>query len=338
MSKPQQRVLTGVTTTGIPHLGNYVGAIRPAITASQKADTQSFFFLADYHGIIKCHDPKLIHESTQAVAATWLACGLDPERTTFYRQSDIPEILELNWILTCITAKGLMNRAHAYKAAVQDNLDKGQDDQDHQIEMGLYSYPILMTADILMFKANDVPVGRDQIQHVEMARDIAGRFNHRFKELFVLPEAKIDEGVEILVGLDGRKMSKSYGNTIPLFESEKKLQKSVNKIVTNLKEPGEPKQPDESPLFEIYKAFSTEQETAEFTRMLADGLAWGEAKKLLGAKLNAELAPQRERYESLMASPADIEDILQAGAHKARAQARVLLNQVREAVGISRLK
>ncbi len=336
MSK--KRVLTGVTTTGIPHLGNYVGAIRPAIRAARQENTESYLFLADYHGIIKCHDPKLIHESTQAVAATWLACGLDPERTTFYRQSDIPEILELNWILTCITAKGLMNRAHAYKAAVQDNLDKGQDDQDHQIEMGLYSYPILMTADILMFKANDVPVGRDQIQHVEMARDIAGRFNHRFKELFVLPEAKIDEGVEILVGLDGRKMSKSYGNTIPLFESEKKLQKSVNKIVTNLKEPGEPKQPDESPLFEIYKAFSTEQETAEFTRMLADGLAWGEAKKLLGAKLNAELAPQRERYESLMASPADIEDILQAGAHKARAQARVLLDQVREAVGISRLK
>ena len=336
MSK--KRVLTGVTTTGIPHLGNYVGAIRPAIRAARQENTESYLFLADYHGIIKCHDPKLIHESTQAVAATWLACGLDPERTTFYRQSDIPEILELNWILTCITAKGLMNRAHAYKAAVQDNLDKGQEDQDHQIEMGLYSYPILMTADILMFKANDVPVGRDQIQHVEMARDIAGRFNHRFKELFVLPEAKIDEGVEILVGLDGRKMSKSYGNTIPLFESEKKLQKSVNKIVTNLKEPGEPKQPDESPLFEIYKAFSTAQETAEFTQMLADGLAWGEAKKLLGAKLNAELAPQRERYETLMASPADIEDILQAGAHKARAQARVLLDQVREAVGISRLK
>ncbi|KPN70960.1 tryptophan--tRNA ligase [Neisseria sp. 83E34] len=334
----KKRVLTGVTTTGIPHLGNYVGAIRPAIRASQSENTESFLFLADYHGIIKCHDPETIHQSTQAVAATWLACGLDPERTTFYRQSDIPEILELNWILTCITAKGLMNRAHAYKAAVQDNLDKGQEDQDHQIEMGLYSYPILMSADILMFNAHDVPVGRDQIQHVEMARDIAGRFNHRFKELFVLPEAKIEEHVETLVGLDGRKMSKSYGNTIPLFETEKKLQKSVNKIITNLKEPGEPKEPGESPLFEIYKAFATEQETQEFIRMLAEGLAWGEAKKILGAKLNEELAPKRERYNELTANPAQIEDILRAGAARARKEARVLLEKVRDAVGIRALK
>ncbi|MDO5059533.1 MAG: tryptophan--tRNA ligase [Neisseria sp.] len=336
MSK--KRVLTGVTTTGIPHLGNYVGAIRPAIKAAEASEADSFLFLADYHGIIKCHDPAMIHESTQAVAATWLACGLNPEKTTFYRQSDIPEILELNWILTCITAKGLMNRAHAYKAAVQDNQEKGLEDLDHQIEMGLYSYPILMSADILMFNASDVPVGRDQIQHVEMARDIAGRFNHRFKELFTLPEAKIDENVELLVGLDGRKMSKSYGNTIPLFETEKKLQKSVNKIVTNLKEPGEPKQPDESPLFEIYKAFSTPEETAEFTQMLAEGLAWGEAKKLLGAKLNAELAPKRDRYNELTANPAQIEEILQAGAQKARKEARELLDKVRDAVGIRALK
>ncbi|WP_416188923.1 tryptophan--tRNA ligase [Neisseria sp. CCUG17229] len=336
MSK--KRVLTGVTTTGIPHLGNYVGAIRPAIRAAQADDTESFLFLADYHGIIKCHDPAMIHESTQAVAATWLSCGLDPERTTFYRQSDIPEIMELNWILTCITAKGLMNRAHAYKAAVQDNLNNGQEDQDHQIEMGLYSYPILMTADILMFKANEVPVGRDQIQHVEMARDIAGRFNHRFKEVFTLPEVKIDEQVELLVGLDGRKMSKSYGNTIPLWENDKKTQKSVNKIITNLKEPGEPKQPDESPLFEIYKAFATPSETADFTQMLAEGLAWGEAKKLLAAKINTELAEPRERYAALTANPAQIEEILQAGAAKARKEARVLLDEVRDAVGIRALK
>lgn len=336
MSK--KRVLTGVTTTGIPHLGNYVGAIRPAIRAAQAEDTESFLFLADYHGIIKCHDPEMIHQSTQAVAATWLSCGLNPERTTFYRQSDIPEIMELNWILCCITAKGLMNRAHAYKAAVQANTESGQEDPDHGVEMGLYSYPILMTADILMFKANEVPVGRDQIQHVEMARDIAGRFNHRFKELFVLPEVKIDENVELLVGLDGRKMSKSYGNTIPLWESDKKTQKSVNKIVTNMKEPGEPKSPDESPLFEIYKAFATPAETAEFTQMLADGLAWGEAKKLLGAKINTELAEPRERYAELTATPAKIEEILQAGASKARQEAREFLAQVRDAVGIRPLK
>lgn len=332
-----KRVLTGVTTTGIPHLGNYVGAIRPAIRAAQESGVQSYLFLANYHGIIKCHDPAMIDESTRAVAATWLACGLDTERTVFYRQSDIPEILELNWILTCITAKGLMNRAHAYKAAVDKNLAESQD-PDFEIEMGLYSYPILMSADILMFKAHSIPVGRDQIQHVEMARDIAQRFNHRFKELFVLPEAKVDDNVELLVGLDGRKMSKSYGNTIPLFESEKKLQKAVNKIITNLKEPGEPKTPDESPLFDIYKAFATPAETAEFTQMLADGMAWGEAKKLLGAKLNEELAPKRERFHELTTQPAQIEDILQAGAAKARKQARELLDQVRDAVGIRPLR
>lgn len=336
MSK--KRVLTGVTTTGIPHLGNYVGAIRPAIRAAADEAAESFLFLANYHGIIKCHDPAMIHESTQAVAATWLACGLDTERTTFYRQSDIPEILELNWILTCITAKGLMNRAHAYKAAVQDNLNNGQEDQDHQVEMGLYSYPILMSADILMFNASDVPVGRDQIQHVEMARDIAGRFNHRFKDLFVLPEAKIDENVELLVGLDGRKMSKSYGNTIPLFQTPKQRQKSVNKIVTNLKEPGEPKGTDESPLFEIYKAFATPAETAQFAQDLADGLAWGEAKKQLSAKIGEELDGFTDHYNELIANPGRIEDILQAGAVKARAEAKELLAKVRDAVGIRTLK
>ena len=332
------RVLTGVTPSGIPHLGNYVGAIRPAIAASQNPDTETFFFLSDYHALIKCHEPERVHESTQAVAATWLACGLNPEHTTFYRQSDIPETMELNWILTCITAKGLMNRAHAYKAAVQDNHEKGQEDPDHGVEMGLYCYPILMTADILLFNANKVPVGRDQIQHLEMARDIAGRFNHRFKSLFTLPEVQIDEDVETLVGLDGRKMSKSYGNTIPLFESEKKLQKAVNKIVTNVKEPGVPKSPDESPLFDIYKAFATHEETMAFTQMLADGLAWGEAKKMLSTKINMELADKRERYHELMAKPSLIEEILQAGATKAREQARPLLDAVREAVGIRILK
>lgn len=332
------RVLTGVTPSGVPHLGNYVGAIRPAIQASLNPEVESFLFLSDYHALIKCHEPDKVHASTQAVATTWLACGLDPERTTFYRQSDVPEVMELNWILTCNTAKGLMNRAHAYKAAVQDNAEKGQEDPDHGVEMGLFCYPMLMTADILLFNADKVPVGRDQIQHLEMARDIAGRFNHRYKPLFTLPEAQVDEQVETLLGLDGRKMSKSYGNTIPLFETEKKLQKAVNKIVTNLKEPGEPKQPNESPLFDIYKAFASQEETAEFTQMLAEGLAWGEAKKMLAAKINLELADKRERFAELTAQPAIIEDILQAGAEKARSQAQPLLAQVREAVGIRPLK
>ena len=333
----KQRVLTGVTTTGTPHLGNYVGAIRPAIRAAAQQDVDSYLFLANYHGIIKCHEPEQIHQSTQAVAATWLACGLDTERTTFYRQSDIPEILELNWILTCITGKGLMNRAHAYKAAVDKNLENKQD-PDFEIEMGLYSYPILMTADIIMFNANTVPVGRDQIQHVEMARDIAQRFNHRFgKELFTLPEVQIDENVELLVGLDGRKMSKSYGNTIELFLTPKQRQKAVNKILTNLKEPGEPKFKGESPIFEIYQAFATESEYAEFEHALNDGLAWGEAKKLLAAKIGAELDDKTDIYNDLIAHPSRIEDILQAGAAKARVEAREKLAQVKDAIGIRTL-
>ena len=335
MSK--KRVLTGVTTTGIPHLGNYVGAIRPAVRAAQNPDTESFLFLADYHGIIKCHEPEMIHQSTQAVAATWLACGLDPERTTFYRQSDIPEVMELNWILTCITAKGLMNRAHAYKAAVQANAENNQEDPDHGVEMGLYSYPILMTADILMFNANEVPVGRDQIQHVEMARDIAGRFNHRYRELFVLPEAVVDEDVALLTGLDGRKMSKSYGNTIALFEEEKALRKQIMKIVTNSQEPGEPKNPDESTIFEIYRAFASEAEQAEMRARYAAGIGWGEAKQALFERINAELSEPRERFRELTAHPARIEDILQAGAAKARKHARPFLDEIRDAVGIRRL-
>lgn len=333
----KRKVLTGVTTTGIPHLGNYVGAIRPAIRAAAQQDVDSYLFLANYHGIIKCHEPEQIHQSTQSVAATWLACGLDTERTTFYRQSDIPEILELNWILTCITSKGLMNRAHAYKAAVDKNIENKQD-PDFEIEMGLYSYPILMTADIIMFDANTVPVGRDQIQHVEMARDIAQRFNHRFaKNLFTLPEVQIDENVELLVGLDGRKMSKSYGNTIELFLTPKQRQKAINKILTNLKEPGEPKFKGESPIFEIYQAFATEEEYAEYEHALNDGLAWGEAKKMLAAKIGDELDDKTETYNSLIAHPSRIEEILQAGATKARAQAREKLAQVKDAVGIRTL-
>lgn len=331
------RVLTGITTTGIPHLGNYVGAIRPAIAASKQENVESYLFLANYHGIIKCHEPERIHQSTQAVAATWLACGLDTERTTFYRQSDIPEILQLNWILTCITAKGLMNRAHAYKAAVDRNLENHQD-TDFDVEMGLYSYPILMAADILMFNAHRVPVGRDQIQHLEMTRDIAQRFNNRFKrDIFVLPEVVIDDNVQLLVGLDGRKMSKSYGNTISLFQTPKQRQKSVNKIVTNLKEPGEPKQKDESPLFEIYQAFSTPNETEAFEKMLNDGLSWGEAKKLLSTKIGAQLDGFTDRYNDLIAHPAQIEDILQAGANKARKEAKERLAQIKDAVGIRAL-
>ncbi len=331
MSK--QRVLTGITTTGTPHLGNYVGAIRPAIAASQREDVESFFFLADYHALIKCSDPQQVHNSTREIAATWLALGLDPERAVFYRQSDIPEIPELCWVLNCQAAKGLMNRAHAYKAAVQANEDAGED-PDFGITMGLFSYPVLMAADILMFNAEKIPVGRDQIQHVEMARDIAGRFNHHFGEVFALPEAVVDDNVAVLQGLDGRKMSKSYHNTIPLFDTEKRLRKSINKIKTNLLEPGDPKDPNDSTVFQVWSAFADEESIQWMREQFGGGIAWGEAKKQLFERINDELAPARERYQQLLDDPAYVESVLRQGAAKARQVSTPLMQKVREAVGI----
>ena len=275
-----------------------------------------------------------MRQSRAEIAATWLALGLDTDRAIFYRQSDIPEIAELNWILTCMTAKGLMNRAHAYKAVVQENLDSGDNDADKGITMGLYSYPILMSADILMFKATHVPVGKDQIQHLEMARDIAQRFNHHYGELLVLPEVVIDENVAVLSGLDGRKMSKSYGNTIPLFEPEKKFRKLIMKIKTNSLEPGEPKDPEGNTLFEIYSAFASEQEQAEMRQAYADGIAWGEAKQIVFELLNAQLAEPRERYNELMAKPEEVEKVLLRGAERAREISVPYLAQLRKATGI----
>ena len=332
MTKP--RVLTGITTTGTPHLGNYVGAIKPAIMASKNTELDSFFFLADYHALIKCHDPEKVRQSTKEIAATWLALGLDTDNCTFYRQSDVPEITELSWILTCMTAKGLMNRAHAYKAAVQANEAEGED-QDNAITMGLFSYPVLMAADILMFNGHKIPVGKDQIQHVEMARDIAQRFNHHFNPLFDLPEAEVSDDIAVLNGLDGRKMSKSYNNTIPLFLTEKKLQKHINKIKTNLLEPGEPKDTADSTVFQIWQAFATPEQTEYMRQQFAEGIAWGQAKKELFALINEELAPARERYEALMKDGSFIEQKLAEGAVKARDYASDLLAKVRGAVGIA---
>jgi len=329
-----QRVLTGITTTGTPHLGNYVGAIRPAITASRNSHVDSFYFLADYHALIKCQDPAQVRQSAKEIAATWLALGLNTDTATFYRQSDVPEITELTWILTCVTAKGLMNRAHAYKDSAQKNIDAGED-ADLAITMGLFSYPILMAADILMFNAHKVPVGRDQIQHLEMARDIGQRFNHIYGETFVLPEAMIDDNVAVLGGLDGRKMSKSYGNTIPLFSTEKELQKLINKIKTNLLEPGQPKDPADSTVFQIWQAFATPEQTQYMREQFAAGIAWGQAKKELFGLINDEVGAARTRYLELLANPDHIEAVLQKGATKARAEARALLTKVRQAVGIA---
>lgn len=332
MSK--QTWLTGITTSGTPHLGNYVGAIRPAVEASRNPEQEGFYFLADYHAMIKNHDPALLRQSRQEIAAAWVALGLDTDHATFYRQSDIPEIMELTWMLTCLTAKGLMNRAHAYKGVVQENVDSEAADPDKGITMGLFSYPILMSADILMFKATHVPVGRDQIQHLEMARDIAQRFNHHYGDLLVLPQVVVEERASILSGLDGRKMSKSYGNTIALFETAKKLRKSIMKIKTNSQEPGEPKDPEGNTVFEIYRAFASEEQTAELRTAYADGIGWGDAKQRLFELVDNELSAPRERYDELMANPAELDAILKLGAEKARAQSRPYLDELRKAVGI----
>jgi len=330
-------VLTGITTTGTPHLGNYVGAIRPAIAASNDHNVKPFYFLADYHALIKCQEPERVRRSSLEIAATWLALGLDTENAVFYRQSDVPEILELTWMLTCVTAKGLMNRAHAYKAAVAENEEGGENDPDKGITMGLFSYPILMAADILMFNADKVPVGRDQIQHIEMARDIAGRFNHVYGEHFTLPEAVLDEKGATLLGMDGRKMSKSYDNTIPLFEPENKLKKLINKIKTNSLEPGEPKETEGCTLFSIYQSFATAKEIDEIRQRYAEGIGWGEMKRVLFEHINQQIAPARERYDVLMEKPDHIEEQLQEGAKKARAISVPFIQELRQAVGISRI-
>ncbi len=338
------RTLTGITTTGTPHLGNYVGAIRPAIEASRRDDVESFYFLADYHALIKCEDPARIAQSRLEIAATWLALGLDTDRAFFYRQSDITEIPELTWLLTCVTAKGLLNRAHAYKAAVDRNTAENQDG-DAGINAGLFMYPVLMAADILVFNAHRVPVGRDQIQHIEMARDIGQRFNHLYgaayrvvtqgdNDPFVLPEAVTDENVSTLPGLDGRKMSKSYNNTIPLWLPAKDLKKAILGIITDSRMPGEAKDTEGSNIFAIYQAFASAEETSLMRKAFTDGIGWGDAKQKLFERIDAELAEPRERYNALMARPGEIEERLLAGAKKARERSLPLLAALRTAVGL----
>ena len=332
-AKEPTRVLTGITTTGTPHLGNYVGSIRAAVRASLQPGVQSFYFLADYHALIKCDEPARIQRSTLEIAASWLAAGLDPERVTFYRQSDIPEIPELTWFLTCVTGKGLLNRAHAYKAMLDKNAAAGAE-ADNDVSAGLFMYPVLMGADILMFKAHKVPVGRDQIQHIEMARDMAASFNHLYGQLLVAPEALIDDNVALLPGLDGRKMSKSYNNTIPLFSSQAQLQKLIGSILTDSRTPGEPKDTEGSALFQIYQAFASEEETTALRKAYADGIGWGDAKQMLFERIDREIGPMRAQYEALIANPAQVEAALLKGAEKARALATPLLRELRHAVGL----
>jgi len=328
----KKRILTGITTTGTPHIGNYLGAIKPSLNLA-KESIESFFFLADYHALIKTNDSQSIKASVNDVALAWLSSGLDTKSSFFYRQSDIKEITELNWILTCVTAKGLMNRAHAYKSASAEN----KTDEDKGINMGLFSYPILMATDILIFNSTHVPVGPDQLQHLEMTRDIANRFNHLYKKIFNVPEAIIQDDGKVVTGLDGRKMSKSYNNIIPLLSDEKTLKKSIAKIVTNSLEPGEPKDINGCNVFNLYSHFSTTSEQNDFAREYADGISWGDAKNKLFESINKELSPIRETYNKLSQDKGLVNDLLDAGASKVRPLAADMLGEIRELVGISKI-
>ena len=332
-----QRVLTGITTSGTPHLGNYAGAIRPAIAASHRAGVESFYFLADYHALVKVHNPARVQRSTLEIAASWLAAGLDSNKVWFYRQSDIPEIPELTWLLTCVAGKGVLNRAHAYKAAVDRNVAEGED-PDAGVNAGLFLYPVLMAADILMFGAHQVPVGRDQVQHIEMARDFAARFNHLYGEHFVMPSAVIDQSVATLPGLDGRKMSKSYDNTIPLFAPRDQMRKLIFSIVTDSLPPGTRKRSEGSALFQLYQAFASEEQAAAMRQSYADGIGWGDAKQALFELIDGTVAPMRERYEDLMSRPIEIEAVLHEGAIKARRIATPFIAELRHAVGLRDLR
>ncbi len=325
--------LTGIKPTGLPHIGNYLGCIKPALAMTGEYEAR--YFIADYHALNQTKDPKQIAADIREVAAAWLACGLDPEKTLMYRQSSVPETFELSTVLMCFTSKGLMNRAHAYKAAIQAN-EEAEKDIDAGINMGLYTYPVLMAADILLFDTDVVPVGRDQVQHVEMTADIAGALNHNYgKEVLRVPQALVQSEVALVPGLDGRKMSKSYGNTIPLSMPEKDLRKLVMRIVTNSQSVEEPKDPEACGIFGLYRFFSSkEEQDALAARYRAGGMGWGVAKEALFEAMNRTLTPIRARYDAIMADPAGLDRVLAQGAEKARAIASRTIARVRKAVGM----
>lgn len=327
----KERILTGIKPTGIPHLGNYFGAIKPAIEMSKDSNYDCLYFIADYHALNIIKNKDDFKKYTYVIAATWLACGLDPNKIMFYRQSDLPEVFELNWIISNVTAKGLLNRAHAYKACVEKNIESGND-PDYGVNMGLYNYPVLMAADILIMNSNKVPIGQDQKQHLEIARDIAIAFNNTYGHCFTLPQDYITENLGTLPGLDGRKMSKSYGNTITLFDDESILKKQINKIVTDSKMPGEPKDTN-CVLFQIYSLFANEEQKKEMQEKFANGIGWGEAKKQTFELINNYLSPMREKYNYYMANPQLVDEILEKGAQKARQIASRTLEEVRNHIG-----
>ena len=330
-----KRILTGITPSGYPHLGNYIGAIKPSLDLLDEK-CESFLFIADLHALIKISDPEQLNQLTHSIALAWMASGLDPQKTYFYRQSDVPEITELAWILSCITEKGLLNRSHAYKAAMDTNKASGRKDTDEGISMGLFSYPLLMACDILAPNATHVPVGKDQKQHLEIARDIAEKFNNKYGQVFNIPEAVINVEKTVL-GTDGRKMSKSYNNIVPILSSEKDLKKSIMTIVTNSQEPGEKKDWKENTLFSIYSSFASDNQIADMKNKFEDGIGWGDAKNIVFNDLNDLIKPIRDKYLELESNKSDTEEILQTNAKEVRNHTQPLIKEVKELVGIKKL-
>ncbi len=329
-------ILTGVKPTGTPHLGNYVGAIRPAIRLGHEAlahDGRHYMFIADYHAINAEKDPEVLNQKIKEIACIYLAGGLDPSKSVFYRQSDIPEIHEITTILYAYTPKGLMNKSHAYKASVDKNRETGKPDDDG-INMGLYTYPTLMAADILTFNTDIVPVGRDQVQHVEIARDIAGAFNaHYKKELLKLPTYYLEENVAVVPGVDGRKMSKSYGNVIPAFADDAAIKKAVFSVKTDSRPMEEPKNPDEILVYEIYKSVVSPEKAQEMADGLSHGkLGYGHIKNMLLDAILNEIKDAREKYNYYMAHYNEVEEMLAAGAAKARPTAQETLKRLKDTV------
>ncbi|RJQ86154.1 MAG: tryptophan--tRNA ligase [Desulfobacteraceae bacterium] len=332
MNAAPKIALTGIKPTGKPHIGNFLGMIRPAIDLSGRY--RAFYFIADYHALTTYKDRATLQRHIYEVAATWLALGLDPGRVVFFRQSDIAEVFELTWILSCWAPKGLLNRAHAYKTAVQTNQDEGKE-ADEGVNAGLYNYPLLMAADILLFGSHLVPVGQDQKQHIEITRDIASSFNHRHGDIFTLPEALVGEEAKVVPGIDGRKMSKNYNNTIPIFDDPSAIRKQVMRIVTDSKSPQEPKDPDQCNVFAIYRHFAPPQ--AVERRLHAyrhGGLAYSDIKQELAHILAENFKPQRAAYEALLEDRAAVDRVLAQGAEQARSLARPLMSKLRRTIGI----
>lgn len=319
------RILTGIQSTGTPHLGNILGAIQPAIKMASAPENEAFLFIANMHSLTAIKDAELRRKNVLGVAAAWLAFGLDTDKNTFYRQSDIPEVAELTWYLSCFTPFPMLANAHSFK----DKSDRLSD-----VNAGLFTYPVLMAADILLYNANVVPVGKDQLQHLEMTRDIGSTFNHQMGETFVIPEAQVQEETMYVPGTDGQKMSKSYGNFINIFEADKPLRKTVMRIITDSKGVEDSKDPDACNVFNIYKLLAEKDAVAEMREnYLNGGYGYGTAKQALYDVIVQKCGEEREAFRSLMDSPQKIEDQLSAGAEKARIVAREVLGRTREVLG-----